>query len=130
MVAVGAVVSAWLVGVSATVLHPDQFSNESYSEPATDHIVSVVRFRSLPDQVVGVFNPRDPGRGQMQPSATMAEPVWERGEHKLIVEMPQAQPETGRPLTQTPARLRYSGASSTMGGKGDRTGTTVNRPAR
>ena len=105
MVAVGAVVSAWLVGVSATVLHPDQFSNESYSEPATAHVASVVRFSSLPDQPAGVLNRRDPGRGQAQPIATMAEPMWERGEHKLIGETPQAEAGTGRPLTQRPGQI-------------------------
>jgi hypothetical protein len=105
MLAVGAVVSAWLVGVSATVLHPDQFSNESYSEPATAHIASVVRFKSLPDQPVGILSPHDGGRLQAQTIATMAEPVWERGEHKLIEEMPQVEPGTGRPLRQRPGQI-------------------------
>jgi hypothetical protein len=110
MFPVGVRVSGWLVGMSATALHPDQFSNEEYSEPATAHIASVVRFASLPDQPVALFNPRDPGRGQMQAIATMADPVWGRGEHRLVADVPQAEPYTGRPLSERPGQVDVRGS--------------------
>jgi hypothetical protein len=90
--------------MSVTVLHPDQFANEQYSEPGTRHIVALVRFASL-DQPVGILNPHDGGRLQAQRLGSDTEPVWERGEHKLIGEMPQSKAGTGRPLTHRPGQI-------------------------
>jgi hypothetical protein len=65
--------------------------------------VAVVIFRGLPRQPVSVNAHRH--RGHIQRLESLAPPVWEGGEHRLIGGIPNAEPETGRPLSRRPGQI-------------------------
>jgi hypothetical protein len=98
MVAVGQVLSAWLVVMSALALSHQQFDVYEMAMPDELSPIAVVSFAGKPGHLVLTIGGRN---GWMQRLDTAhQEPVWPPGEHRLIADAPTTLPGTGRRMSR------------------------------